>query len=62
MTLGDLYEYLLSKLSTVGTKGQSRIPRHIIEIIVRLMKPKPEDIIMDPAAGSTGSLVASGNI
>ncbi|CAH2717206.1 hypothetical protein BACCIP111895_04396 [Neobacillus rhizosphaerae] len=59
-TLGDLYEYLLSKLSTAGTNGQFRTPRHIIEMIVRLMKPTPEDIIVDPAAGSAGFLVASG--
>ena len=27
-TKGDLYEYLLSKLSTAGTNGQFRTPRH----------------------------------
>ncbi|MED4006076.1 class I SAM-dependent DNA methyltransferase [Priestia aryabhattai] len=59
-TLGDLYEYLLSKLSTAGTNGQFRTPRHIIDMIVRLMKPVPEDIIVDPSAGSAGFLVASG--
>ncbi len=59
-TLGDLYEYLLSKLSTAGTNGQFRTPRHIIDMIVRLMMPTPEDIIVDPAAGSAGFLVSSG--
>jgi len=59
-TLGDLYEYLLSKLSTAGTNGQFRTPRHIIDMIVRLMKPTPEDTIVDPSAGSAGFLVASG--
>lgn len=59
-TLGDLYEYLLSKLSTAGTNGQFRTPRHIIDMIVKLMKPTPEDIIVDPAAGSAGFLVAAG--
>ncbi|WP_025118633.1 class I SAM-dependent DNA methyltransferase [Bacillus sp. H1m] len=59
-TLGDLYEYLLSKLSTAGTNGQFRTPRHIIDMIVRLMKPTPEDIIVDPSAGSAGFLVSSG--
>lgn len=56
-TLGDLYEYLLSKLSTAGTNGQFRTPRHIIDMIVRLMKPTPEDLIMDPAMGTAGFLV-----
>lgn len=58
-TLGDLYEYLLSKLSTSGTNGQFRTPRHIIDMIVKLMKPTPEDIIVDPAAGSAGFLVSA---
>ncbi|MGO5010649.1 type I restriction-modification system subunit M [Niallia sp. Sow4_A1] len=59
-TLGDLYEYLLSKLATAGTNGQFRTPRHIIDMIVNLMKPTPEDIIVDPAAGSAGFLVSAG--
>ncbi|HDX9643997.1 TPA: SAM-dependent DNA methyltransferase [Bacillus cereus] len=59
-TKGDLYEYLLSKVATAGTNGQFRTPRHIIDMIVELMKPTPEDIIVDPAAGSAGFLVSSG--
>ncbi|WP_044736080.1 class I SAM-dependent DNA methyltransferase [Geobacillus kaustophilus] len=57
---GDLYEYLLSKIATAGTNGQFRTPRHIIQMMVELMKPTPEDIIVDPAAGSAGFLVAAG--
>ncbi len=56
---GDLYEYLLSKLSTSGTNGQFRTPRHIIQMMVELMKPTPEDIIIDPAMGTAGFLVAA---
>ncbi|ANB60542.1 type I restriction-modification system subunit M [Anoxybacteroides amylolyticum] len=59
-TKGDLYEYLLSKIATAGTNGQFRTPRHIINMMVELMKPTPEDIIVDPAAGSAGFLVAAG--
>ena len=58
-TKGDLYEYLLSKVATAGTNGQFRTPRHIIDMIVNLMKPKPEDVIVDPAMGSAGFLVSS---
>lgn len=58
-TKGDLYEYLLSKVATAGTNGQFRTPRHIIDMIVSLMKPTPQDIIVDPAAGSAGFLVSS---
>ncbi|WP_143416133.1 class I SAM-dependent DNA methyltransferase [Geobacillus sp. E263] len=57
---GDLYEYLLSKIATAGTNGQFRTPRHIINMMVELVKPTPEDIIVDPAAGSAGFLVAAG--
>jgi type I restriction enzyme M protein len=59
-TKGDLYEYLLSKVSTAGTNGQFRTPRHIIDMMVQMMKPTPEDIIVDPAAGSAGFLVSAG--
>jgi type I restriction enzyme M protein len=58
-TQGDIYEYLLSKLQTSGTNGQFRTPRHIINMMVKLMKPKPEDTIIDPAMGSAGFLVSA---
>lgn len=56
---GDLYEYLLSKVATAGTNGQFRTPRHIISMMVELMKPTPSDYIIDPAMGSAGFLVAA---
>lgn len=52
--LGDVYEYLLSKLATSGQNGQFRTPRHIINMMVELMQPSPEDTICDPAMGSAG--------
>ncbi|MCR5777624.1 MAG: type I restriction-modification system subunit M [Lachnospiraceae bacterium] len=54
---GDLYEYLLSKVATAGTNGQFRTPRHIISMMVNLVKPQPGDIIIDPAMGSAGFLI-----
>lgn len=57
---GDVYEYLLSKISQSGRNGQFRTPRHIIRMIVELMQPKPDDIICDPACGTSGFLVTSG--
>lgn len=59
-TNGDLYEYLLSKVSTSGTNGQFRTPRHIIKMMVELMKPIPSDVVIDPSAGTCGFLVAVG--
>ena len=58
-TKGDLYEYLLSKLSTAGQNGQFRTPRHIINMMVELMRPTPQDTICDPACGTAGFLVGS---
>lgn len=49
---GDLYEYMLSKLSTAGHNGQFRTPRHIRELMVDLVSPTPDDKICDPACGS----------
>ncbi len=57
---GDLYEYMLSKLSTAGTNGQFRTPRHIIRMMVELLDLRPDDVICDPACGTSGFLVAAG--
>lgn len=57
---GDLYEYMLSKLSTAGTNGQFRTPRHIIRMMVELLDLQPDDVICDPACGTSGFLVAAG--
>jgi type I restriction enzyme M protein len=59
-TKGDLYEYMLGKIASAGQNGQFRTPRHIIQLMVELMAPKPGDVICDPAAGTGGFLVAAG--
>lgn len=56
-TKGDLYEYLLSKLTTAGIAGQFRTPRHIIRAMVEILDPKPTERCCDPAAGTAGFLV-----
>ena len=56
-TKGDLYEYLLSKLTTAGINGQFRTPRHIIRLMVDLLEPKPNEVVGDPACGTAGFLV-----
>jgi type I restriction enzyme M protein len=58
-TKGDLYEYMLSKIATAGHNGQFRTPRHIIQLMVKMMAPKPSDTICDPACGTAGFLVAA---
>lgn len=58
-TRGDVYEYLLAKMSTSGTNGQFRTPRHIIKMMVELLQPTPADTVCDPACGTGGFLVAT---
>lgn len=53
---GDIYEYLLSKLTTAGINGQFRTPRHIIDAMIELIAPQPTDVICDPACGTAGFL------
>ena len=54
---GDLYEYLLSKLTIAGRGGQFRTPRHIIRMMVQMIAPRPGERIGDLAAGTCGFLV-----
>ncbi len=54
---GDLYEYLLGKLTTAKIAGQFRTPRHIIRMMVQMIAPRATERICDPAAGTAGFLV-----
>lgn len=56
---GDMYEYLLNKIASAGTNGQFRTPRHIIKAMIEVTKPKPSDLILDPACGTAGFLIES---
>ncbi|MGF1748478.1 type I restriction-modification system subunit M [Vibrio cionasavignyae] len=56
---GDIYEYLLSKLSSAGINGQFRTPRHIIDMMVEMIDVQPTDVICDPACGTAGFLSRS---
>ncbi|MGE0498450.1 MAG: N-6 DNA methylase [Ramlibacter sp.] len=59
-TKGDLYEYMLGKIASAGQNGQFRTPRHIIQLMVEMTAPTPQDTICDPASGTCGFLVAAG--
>lgn len=58
---GDMYEYLLSKLTISGRNGQFRTPRHIIDMIVEMVNPRPNQRICDPACGTAGFLISAYN-
>ncbi len=53
---GDIYEYLLSKLTTAGINGQFRTPRHIIDTMIEMIDPQPTEMICDPSCGTAGFL------
>ncbi|NBO61063.1 MAG: SAM-dependent DNA methyltransferase, partial [Flavobacteriia bacterium] len=57
--LGDAFEYLLSVLGSQGDAGQFRTPRHIIDFIVKIIDPKKNETILDPACGTSGFLISS---
>ena len=62
ITNGDVFnEYLLSKIAQSGLNGQFRTPRHIIRMMVEIMNPKADEVICDPACGTSGFLVAAGD-
>lgn len=56
--IGDAYEYMIAKFaSDAGKKGgEFFTPSEVSELIARLVKPKENDRIYDPACGS-GSLL-----
>lgn len=56
---GDVYEYLLNKIASAGRNGQFRTPRHIIRMMVEMVDPKSDDVICDPACGTSGFLVSA---
>lgn len=57
--MGDVYEYCLGKMAAAGNLGQFRTPRHIINMMVELVEPKMDDLVLDPAMGTAGFLLAS---
>ncbi|MDO9463923.1 MAG: N-6 DNA methylase [bacterium] len=57
--LGDAFEYLLSIMGSQGDAGQFRTPRHIIDFIVKVVDPKKNETILDPACGTAGFLISS---
>lgn len=59
--LGDLYEGLLEKNASEKKSGAGQYftPRPLIETIVEVMRPRAEELIHDPAAGTGGFLVVA---
>jgi type I restriction enzyme M protein len=49
----EAFEYLINQ-SSKGEKGQYFTPRYVIDMCVRMLNPKENESMIDPAAGSSG--------
>ena len=56
--VGDAFE-VFAESKLVGEKGEFFTPRGVIDIAVRLVDPKPDETVCDPACGSGGFLIAT---
>jgi type I restriction enzyme M protein len=56
---GDVYEMLLMEIASAGKNGQFRTPRHIIKLMVELVRPQLGHRIGDPACGTGGFLLGA---
>jgi type I restriction enzyme M protein len=54
--IDSAFEYLITEVSK-GKKGQYFTPRHVIKMCVKMLNPKPDEYIIDPACGSGGFLL-----
>ncbi|MFH0772024.1 MAG: N-6 DNA methylase [Candidatus Omnitrophota bacterium] len=50
------FEHLIAEVSK-GQKGQYFTPRNVIKMCVKMLKPKQDEYIIDPACGSGGFLL-----
>ena len=54
--IDEAFEYLIPEVAK-GNKGQYFTPRHVIAMAVKILNPKADEYIIDPAAGSGGFLI-----
>ena len=54
----EAFEYLIPEVAK-GKKGQYFTPRYVINMAVKMLDPKSDEYIIDPAAGSGGFLISS---
>ncbi|MDD5147146.1 MAG: N-6 DNA methylase [Candidatus Daviesbacteria bacterium] len=50
------FEYLLPDVAK-GNRGQYFTPRHVIDMAVKMLNPKKDEYVTDPASGSGGFLI-----
>ena len=54
--IDEAFEYLVTQVAK-GSKGQYFTPRHVIDMCVKMLNPKEDEYVIDPAAGSCGFTV-----
>ena len=56
--IADAFEVFI-QYALKGGQGQFFTPRNIVKLMVEIVKPQPNEIVIDPACGSGGFLVES---
>lgn len=56
--IGDAFEVFIGP-ALRGSEGQFFTPRNVVEMMVRIVDPKPGERIIDPACGSGGFLITA---
>ena len=56
--IDEAFEYLIPEVAK-GKKGQYFTPRHVISMAVKMLDPKSDEYVIDPAAGSGGFLIST---
>ena len=56
--IDEAFEYLIPEVAK-GKKGQYFTPRHVIAMAVKMLDPKADEYVIDPAAGSGGFLIGA---
>ncbi len=54
--IDSAFEYLITEVSK-GKKGQYFTPRHVVKMCVKMLDPKANEYIIDPACGSGGFIL-----
>jgi type I restriction enzyme M protein len=54
--MDDAFEYLIPQIAK-KKQGQFFTPRYVIDMCVRMLNPKRNEFVMDPACGSSGFLL-----
>ncbi|MBI2025250.1 N-6 DNA methylase, partial [Candidatus Kaiserbacteria bacterium] len=56
--IDEAFEHLIPEVAK-GKKGQYFTPRHVIAMAVKMLDPKADEYVIDPAAGSGGFLIGA---